>query len=247
MKLPIYSRIVYEHLWRDFRMNPTRFFIKIKHGSPYETNTDIYLPIGQLLIGRPWDSHQPDISFTSEYISKRHALISCNEGPLQLTDLNSKHGTLLNGTRLVPQRACQLRNGDTISLAHSSAVFTVHEYYTTPQEHTVEFLSLNKPDSNDSGLIIDCTRREVRCQGELLALHGKEVELLILLYEHRNRAVSYDEIKNHIWPERISPSTTLADVGNEEVNALIYRLRKRLNSFSCNVVNIPRYGYRLDL
>ncbi|MGI6434918.1 MAG: FHA domain-containing protein [Syntrophomonadaceae bacterium] len=228
-------------------MNLTRFFIKIKNGSPYETNTDIYLPVGQLLIGRPWDSHQPDIGFTSEYISKRHALLSCYEGPLQLTDLNSKHGTLLNGIKLVPHRASPLRNGDTISLAHNSAVFTLHEYYTTPQEHTVEILSTNRMDSPDSGLVIDCTRREVRCQGELLALHGKEADLLMLLYKHRNRAVSYDEIKNHIWPERICPSTTLADVGNEEINALIYRLRKRLNSFSCKVINIPRYGYRLDL
>lgn len=224
----------------------TSLFMRIKYGDPYEANTDIYLPQGDLLIGRPWSRHQPDIGFTSAYISKRHALLSYYQKKLEITDLNSKHGLHVNGLQIPISSPYQLRNGDTVHLAKDAAVFTIHEYYSSDTEHTIDF-SKSAQLPPPAALSVDIQRREIRCRGELLPLYGKEVELLIFLFENRTRAISYDEIKNQIWPERISPTCVVADVGNEEVNALVYRLRKRLSSYGTVILNIPRFGYRLEL
>lgn len=81
-----------------------------------------------------------------------------------------------------------------------------------------------------------------------LLLSGKHTELLIMLYQKRNQAVSYDEIKVKIWPERITDESQKApDVGRDEINALIYRLRKKLGSYGERIVTVSRYGYMLDL
>lgn len=53
------------------------------------------------------------------------------------------------------------------------------------------------------------------------------MELLICLYENLNQAVSYNDIKLIVWPERIiQGSEIIHNVDNDEINSLVYRLRK---------------------
>jgi serine phosphatase RsbU (regulator of sigma subunit) len=47
-------------------------------------------------------------------VSRRHALITPRGGIWLIADLDSKHGTLLNGTKLKPHSPAALRDGDTL-------------------------------------------------------------------------------------------------------------------------------------
>ncbi len=57
-----------------------------------------------------------DHSLTVEGLSRRHFRISMDRGRTFLEDLNSTNGTFVNGERLVPYRARQLRAGDEITV-----------------------------------------------------------------------------------------------------------------------------------
>lgn len=49
-------------------------------------------------------------------VSRRHALITPRGGMWLIADLDSKHGTYLNGTRLTPHSPAALRDGDTLAI-----------------------------------------------------------------------------------------------------------------------------------
>jgi len=84
--------------------------------------------------------------------------------------------------------------------------------------------------------------------GKELQLYGKDMDLLMLLYQNMDRAVSYTEIKKDVWPERLfEDSDGVPDVGGDEISALVYRLRKRMGRHGELIKNVPRYGYILDL
>ncbi|ADI02021.1 FHA domain-containing protein [Syntrophothermus lipocalidus] len=221
----------------------------VEQGEPHDKRTAIKLAPGEALIGRPWKTHHPDIPFTSLYISKKHAVLSFQDNQATITDLASRHGTQVNGNQLVPYEPYPLKHGDIISLAGGIVLLTFHNMYETEFEQT---LDLTQPPANRSilpqSLVVNGDRREVLLNGKPLRLSGKDAELLIVLYENRGKAISYDEIRRRVWPERPpSPQTNVPDVGNDEITSLVYRLRKRLGQHGNLIVTIPRYGYMLDL
>lgn len=233
-------------------MQTKLFFLRIVLGSPFEKDSDIEIHPGSLLIGRAWADYQPDLCFSSAYVSKKHALISCNGSVLTITDLGSKHGTEVNDKPIPHYQPYALSSGDVVTLARKAVVFSVH-YPSEYREDTMDLSSslLSGPTAenhHNMALFVDLSRREVTLDGEKLQIFGKDVELLMLFYENRNRAVSYEEIKLRVWPERLlNLDDDTPDVGNDEINALVYRLRKRLGAYGSCIVNIPRYGYRFDL
>ncbi len=234
-------------------MSGDRPFLIVLAGEPYEGGSRIYLSSDELVLGRAWGGIQPDVSFTSRYISKRHALITWISGQIAVTDLGSKHGTQVNGYDVIPQRPVILRNGDQISLARGTAVLLFNSLEDYDSDDTIDFTgSLPIASTADleqpQQLVISVERRQVLVDGRQLRLLGKEMELLLFLYRNRNKAVSYNHIRKEVWPER-PPSSTgdVPDVGSEEINALVYRLRKRLGRYGQKVVTVPRFGYMLDL
>lgn len=50
-------------------------------------------------------------------VSRRHGLITYNDGSLYLEDLNSTNGTRINGFQLTPTRKYRLRDGDEVEFA----------------------------------------------------------------------------------------------------------------------------------
>ncbi|MBC8159834.1 MAG: FHA domain-containing protein [Roseiflexaceae bacterium] len=75
----------------------------------------------ELLIGRR-DSGRgitPDVDLSDDGgfnagVSRRHAIISWDEGDLFVEDLGSPNGTFVNEQRIKPQQRAPLRNGDTL-------------------------------------------------------------------------------------------------------------------------------------
>ena len=226
-----------------------KYKLIVEEGDPYEKGSEIGLPSSHILIGRPWKDHQPDIPFTSLYISKKHASIDFDQNRCIINDLDSKHGTQINGIPIQPYQPCFITHGDLIGFAQGIVNLRVCAVYDSEVENTIDLIqsNTNKNDSNSSLLIVT-QRREVFIEGNKISLFGKDLTLLLVLFENRNRALSYNEIKAKVWPERpMGIDSNVPDVGNDEITALVYRLRKRLNNFGSLIVSIPRYGYRLDL
>lgn len=221
-------------------------FIIIEKGEPYETGTKIPLQKGSFLIGRAWEMIQPDISFTSLYISKKHAIIELTNEKITITDLDSKHGTEVNGFNIGCNIKNNLENGDKINLAKGTVILTYKNLREKYSGETIDFNGKNMSmEQKSNKLLINIDRREITIEGKRVSISGKDLDLLLLLYEQRNKAISYDIIKARVWPERLSSG--FVDVGNDEINVLVYRLRKRLKEYGKLIVAIPRYGYMLDL
>lgn len=223
-------------------------FLLIDNGDPHPHNCRIELSSEQILLGREFERFRPDISFANAHVSRRHAMITCHQGLFAISDLSSKHGTCVNGVNLIPGKQYNLHNGDIISLAKSAVTLR----FSCPSMDGVttdltSHLNLSVPTAAEP-IIIDSQRREVVLEGKPVFLQGKEIELLIALYENKSRAVGYDEIRKLVWPERpggIVPG--VPDVDTSEITTLVYRLRQKLGAYGSLITTVPRYGYRLDL
>ncbi|MHB9093729.1 MAG: winged helix-turn-helix domain-containing protein, partial [Eubacteriales bacterium] len=120
----------------------------------------------------------------------------------------------------------------------------------TDRGETVEFTCASPftAAAAQEPLAVNLGRREILIDGKPLHLFGKDLDLLLLLYRNRNNAVSYNEIKAVVWPERLhNGADNIPDVGSDEITALVYRLRKRLGRYGQCVISVPRFGYMLDM
>ncbi len=87
--------------------------------------------------------------------------------------------------------------------------------------------------------ILDCTRRELRCDGRTIPLTGRAFDLLAILVASPEKAFSRDELLDLLWADEA------VEDGNLTQN--IYLLRRALDpdghgrSF---IKTIPRFGYR---
>ncbi|HWP97441.1 MAG TPA: FHA domain-containing protein [Syntrophomonadaceae bacterium] len=234
-------------------MTRNKSCIIIEKGEPYENGTEIILAPGSVVLGRPWKEHQPDLHFLSPHISKQHAKLIIKDELVTLIDLDSKHGTQVNGTDIVPRKRYALKNNDQITLAKGVVSFRLNVHFESEAEQTTDLqfdIDNEEPPAQFwvNSIVIDPKKREVYIKGQKTDFIGKEIELLLVLYEKANQATSIEDIKQRVWPERsIDPITSIPDVGADEINSLIYRLRKRMKEQGDCIVTIPRFGYRLDI
>jgi DNA-binding winged helix-turn-helix (wHTH) protein/tetratricopeptide (TPR) repeat protein len=56
---------------------------------------------------------------------------------------------------------------------------------------------------------LDCARRELRKNGEIVPIQPKAFELLRYLVEHRDRAIDKEELQDALWPRSIVTETSL--------------------------------------
>ncbi|HEX4608669.1 MAG TPA: FHA domain-containing serine/threonine-protein kinase [Urbifossiella sp.] len=68
-----------------------------------------------LLVGRTADAHL-QLSFDDPYFSRRHFLVEVNPPRCRVIDLNSRNGTLKNGTRV---QTAEVHDGDEIGAGHT--------------------------------------------------------------------------------------------------------------------------------
>ncbi|MFN8379336.1 MAG: FHA domain-containing protein [Anaerolineae bacterium] len=80
-------------------------------------------PREETSLGRrdPAGGTMPDVDLTSYAayrmgVSRRHAILKLKDSRLQLVDLGSSNGTMLNGVKLPPHQPRTLHDGDTIML-----------------------------------------------------------------------------------------------------------------------------------
>ena len=80
----------------------SQYCLIVNEGEPYRKGEKIPLSSKPVVLGRSSSNFTPDISFTSPYISRRHAKIIPKKNRYYLSDSDSTHGTMLNNKSLVP-------------------------------------------------------------------------------------------------------------------------------------------------
>lgn len=206
----------------------------VERGDPHEKGRCFSLPPGETLLGRATSLFTPDIAFASLLISRKHCSITLLDGTWTISELNSKHGTHLNDQPLEPHRSYPLHNGDKIALATSIVLL---RFTIAPElEKTLDFESTQSfrnptPSPSDLPLIIDTTKKILSINNQDIPLSVKEWCLLELLYHNRNKLVSYTDIRTTVWTERQLLDNQEPDVGLDEINAILYRLRRKFGLY----------------
>lgn len=215
-------------------------------GEPYPSGACVHLSAEETLVGRISHQMVPDVAFTNAFISRRHFVIRKERDKAVLYDLGSRHGTEINGVRLTAHYPHPLNNFDIIKLAKGMTV--LHFSYIFA-DHTLEIEPLGitrQMEVPDLLTTIRWEKRECVVEGKRIPMSEKEYLLLRVLYENANRLVPIDDIKCKVWPERSPGAGGIPDVTLDELNALVYRVRKKYGKLSFVISAVRGSGYVLE-
>lgn len=202
---------------------------------------DIRLPDGGArsiqLDGEAWRigrSEDADIRLPWSQISREHARLYRRGAQVWLQDCHSRNGLFRNGQRL-EDAPVMLSDGDVIVLAGVIEI-TYHDPGETMTRSGAGRLQ---------GVWIDPATEDVWIEGlrvqPPLSLH--QMRLLLALYRQPNRPLSFDAIKQAVWPEE-NPE----GISKQALDGLIKRLRQRLRAASpaSTPIRVVRgYGVKL--
>lgn len=94
---------------------------------------------------------------------------------------------------------------------------------------------LNKKIKFHEDIYFRMNERELYFNDEIVPLRKRDKEFLLLLYENKNRVITYSTIEEYIWKDKFMSMSAL--------KTFIKELRKRLPLDL--IVNIPQEGYKL--
>jgi len=220
--------------------------IYILRGDPFRPGTCIYLDQETTEIGRTSSESFPDMAFTNIFISRKHLMIRKEGDRAVAYDLGSRHGTELNGVRMIPHAPYVLETNDILKLARGTCV--LHFSYS-PGEQTLEFEPVHESthsETTEGAVTIHWEKRECIVNGVKISMSEKEYLLLQLLHEHANRLVTIREIKQTVWYDRNPGPDGLPDVTIDELTTLIYRIRKKYGRDTFQINAIRGSGYILE-
>lgn len=215
-------------------------------GEPYKPGTCIQLSQEEAVVGRSSQEHVPDIAFSNAFVSRKHIVLRKEGERTVLYDLGSRHGTELNGIRIEANRPYPLQTLDIIKLAkgmivlHFSYIFADQTLELEPLTHTMQMDPVVPP------LTIDWEKRECLVDGKRISMSEKEYLLIKCLYDQANKLVTLEEIKQQVWPERSAGPDGLPDVTVDELNALVYRIRKKYGKYTFVISPVRGTGYVLE-
>ncbi|MDF2721045.1 MAG: transcriptional regulator [Paenibacillus sp.] len=219
----------------------------IVRGEPYQPGACIHLDQDVTVIGRSGAVHSPDVGFSNVWISSRHLMISKENDTAFLTDMGSRNGTEINGVLIEPNKPYPLRSSDTITLAKGMTVFQF-SYAFGEQTMELEPVSIppHMPDKLAEHKIVDWEKRECIVNGSRIVMSEKEYLLLHLLHTNANHIVSIKEMMQAVWSDRCSGADGKPDVTLDELNALLYRIRKKYGKETFHIRAVRGSGYILE-
>ncbi|WP_332698792.1 FHA domain-containing protein [Halalkalibacter lacteus] len=220
-------------------------YLLVERGTPFEEGAMIPLKKRELMIGRKSNEWVPDVSFHNIYVSRKHASIYTKNGNFFVTDADSKHGTFVNNQRLQPNQATLLRNGDKLALANNLILLS---FSSTNLDETVDVAPMMKDVANRErkDVRLDPFQQEVIIKNSRYVFSEKEYKCIELLIQNEQQFVSKEEVKEYVWSERIHCDEQIPDVSAEEVNALMYRIRKKTGE-EISIKSIRGKGFILSL
>ncbi|WP_078432309.1 FHA domain-containing protein [Metabacillus halosaccharovorans] len=217
-------------------------YLVVQQAPYFESGDIISLHKPETTFGRKSSTLTPDISFNNIFVSRKHFTIFLQSNNIYIKDLASKHGTYLNDKKLNPFKPVQLKTNDKISFAKNLVVlsFSLRDFEQTSELSVLNIDNLAKPEPK-----LDFLKQTLHIQNDTISLTEKEFKFIDILLQ-RKTFISREEIIEYVWPERQITVSNEYLVGNEEVNALIYRLRKKLPS-SIKINTIRGRGYTLTM
>lgn len=84
-------------------------------------------------IGRASSGSAPDLAFTNIFISRKHLTLRKEGDRVVAYDRGSRHGTELNGVRMIPNAPYMLETNDILKLARGTGV--LHFSYSPGSRH----------------------------------------------------------------------------------------------------------------
>lgn len=209
----------------------------IERGHPYESQ---FISVERsLTIGRYGSDPAPGIAFEIPLVSRKHCLIDTDDRSAVLIDLGSKHGTYLNGRPLKPQQKYSLKNGDHITLVNGMISM---KFIEMNSQETMDWTPIKSPALPSFDIEVYEVLQKVRVNGKHVQFSHKEFQCFQLLYASIGQFVSKDEMKRQIWSERSWSDGRVPDVGSDELNSLIYRVRKKLSPH-IHIESVLRKGF----
>ncbi len=204
-------------------------------------------PQRSYLIGRDPDLDIVVGAVDGSPISRKHAEIVVRGRESFLTDLNSTNGTELNGRQLVPGRRNVLEDGAEISFAGGfiSALFQIEQENNTVRIGHSERKILGGGQRNNQstvsrGLLLITNERRIVIDGiPQPDLSDQEWNLLSCLYERAGTTCTYGQLLKAVWSQSYGYS-------NNNIAALVRRIRSRLTTGNWSLINIRNVGYRLE-
>ena len=188
---------------------------------------------------------QCEIVIADRQVSRQHARLVPSPRGVLIEDLGSKNGTHHNGQPLSTTQL--LQDGDVIQIALAQQFVFLSSDATLPlevddlEQHT--FLGHGEPGA---GLRLEKRSRRVWIGAEevLPPLSLSQFTLLELLYDNPGKVVSREALSRAVWGE-----SEALDVSVQALDALVRRLRERLNSMDPEhnfIVTVRGHGLRLD-
>ncbi|MFD4518899.1 MULTISPECIES: FHA domain-containing protein [Paenibacillus] len=220
-------------------------FLMVERGNPYERGDVIPLTKPMMVLGRKGQHFHPDIAFDNIFVSRRHAALLYRNGHFSIKDLDSKHGTYVNKERLAPQEEVPLQHGDIIVLAGDLIVLS---FSILSMDETMDITPLIKhlaAIETSGGFQLNPFKQEMVYGEDVYAFSEKEYKCMELLIHHQGQFVSKEQLKTYVWPERSCSTDEVPDVSSEELNALIYRVRKKTRNILA-IESIRGKGYILQ-
>lgn len=101
-------------------------------------------------------------------------------------------------------------------------------------------LSMVLPVIEFGNITFDTVHREVRVDGELLAISVRELSVLEMLLSRAGKIVTKQQITQTL-------SAIDADFSENAVEVYVYRLRKRLEDTQVSIKTVRGFGYMLEL
>jgi two-component system, OmpR family, response regulator len=101
-------------------------------------------------------------------------------------------------------------------------------------------LSMMSPVIEFGTVQLDTVHREVRIEGQLLALSVRELSVLEILLSRAGKIVTKQQITHAL-------SAMDADFSDNAVEVYIYRLRKRLERSEVSIKTMRGFGYMLEI
>ena len=183
--------------------------------SGLSVRTPVFLETPTFAIGK---ASSANFSIDNPFVSRVHCQIRFADGSFFLSDLGSRNGTSLNGVLLERDKESLLNDGDSIILAQDVVRLRFRQDPCKTLEHPHGAQQIPSDVRLDSA-------RDAWIRGEKLSppLSAKEFDVLELLYMQRGTAVSRDDVAGAGWPERED-----GDVGNQEIEQCIRRIRRRI-------------------
>lgn len=196
----------------------------------------VYLYEGnEVLVGRTNDQTSNNLVIFNNLVSRQHCKISLKNNLVYVEDLDSKHGTEIDGVKLTPFKQYPISENQVLTLINGLITLQM----INNNEETIDltkfknFFPIQNATLNDSF-------QSVQVKDDVIKMTPKEYQCFKALFNNLGDITDKNDLTKRVWPERYHESEMF--VTDEELTSLIYRVRRKVRDHF-EIKSIPHKGY----